>query len=87
MNHVADYNLGFLLVFNPLFIGFFGDASLLIVTYRYPSQTSDGFEKKFTDNLKLTLDTLAESNSHLIVVLEDFNIKSKNGHINDKTTT
>ena len=78
MNHVADYNLGFLLVFNPLFIGFFGDVSLLIVTYRYPSQTSDGFEKKFTDN---------ESNSHLIVVLEDFNIKSKNGHINDKTTT
>ena len=87
MNHITDYNLGFLLLFNPLFIGFFGDASLLIVTYWSPSQTSDDFEKKFTDNFKLTLDTLAESNSHLIVVLGDFNIKSNNGHINDKTTT
>ena len=87
MNHITDYNLGFLLLFNPLFIGFFGDVSLLIVTYRSPSQTSDGFEEKFTDNFKLTLDTLAESNSHLIVVLGDFNIKSKNGHINDKATT
>ena len=24
MNHVTDYNLGFLLLFNPLFTGFFG---------------------------------------------------------------
>ena len=45
--------------------------------YRSLSQTNDGFDK-FTDNFELTLDTLAESNSHLIVVLEDFNIKPKN---------
>ena len=45
--------------------------------YRSPSQTSDDFEK-FTDNCELTLDTLAESNSDLVVVLEDLNIKSKN---------
>ena len=54
--------------------------------YRSPSETSDGFEK-FTDNFELTLDTPAESNSDLIVVLVDFNIKSNNWYINDKTTT
>ena len=40
--------------------------------------------KNFTYNFELTLDNLAESNSHLIVVLGDFNTKSKNWHINDK---
>ena len=54
--------------------------------YRSANHGSDGFEK-FTDNFELTLDTLAESNSYLIVVLGDFNIKSKNYYINDKTTT
>ena len=50
------------------------------------SETSDGFEK-ITDNFELTLATLAVSNSHLIGVLGDFNIKSKNWYINDKATT
>ena len=50
--------------------------------YQSPSQTSDDFEK-FTDNFELTLDTLAESNSDLVVVLGDLNIKSKNWYIND----
>ena len=50
-----------------------------------PSQTSDDY-KKFTDNFELTLDTPDESNSHLITLLGDFNITSKNWHINDKTT-
>ena len=36
--------------------------------YRSPSQTSADFEK-FTDNFELTLDTLAGSNSDLVVVL------------------
>ena len=40
-------------------------------------KTSDDFEK-FTDNFELTLDTLDESNSDLIAVLGDFNLKSKN---------
>ena len=62
--------------------------------YLSPSQTSDDsgicnskFTLKFTDNFELTIDTVAESNSELIVVLGDFNIKSKNWYINDKTTT
>ena len=54
--------------------------------YQSPSQTSDEFEK-FTDNFELTLDNLAESNSDLIVVLGDLNVKSKNWYINDKTNT
>ena len=54
--------------------------------YQSPSQTSDDFEK-FTDNFELTLDTLAESNSDLVVVLGDLNVKSKNWYINYKTTT
>ena len=29
VNHVADYNLGFLLLFKPLYIGFFGVISIL----------------------------------------------------------
>ena len=49
-------------------------------------QTSDGFEK-FTDNFELILDTPDESNSHSIVVLRDFNIKSKNLYSCDETTT
>ena len=54
--------------------------------YRYISEKSDDFQK-FTDNFDLTLDSLAESNSHLILVLGEFNIKSKNWYMNDKTTT
>ena len=46
---------------------------------------SNGFEE-FTDNFELTLDTLVECNSHLIVVPGDINIKSKNLYINYKTT-
>ena len=54
--------------------------------YRSPSQTSDDFET-FTDKFELTLDTLTQSNSDLIVVLGEFNTKSKNWCINHKTTT
>ena len=56
-----------------------------ITLYRSPSQKGDGFEK-FTENFEIPLETLAESNSHLIVVLGAFNIKSKNWYSNDKTT-
>ena len=45
--------------------------------YLSPSQTSDNFEE-FANNFELTLDTLDESNSDLVVVLGDINIKSKN---------
>ena len=54
--------------------------------YQSPSQTSGNFEK-FMDNFEVTLDTLAESNSDLVAVLGDLNIKSKDWYINAKTTT
>ena len=54
--------------------------------YQSPSQTSDNFEKN-EDNFELTLDTLAESTSHLTVAIGDFNIKSKTWYIKDKITT
>ena len=54
--------------------------------YRSSSQTSDDFEK-LIDNFEITPDTLAESNSDLIVVLGYLNIKSKNCYIDDKTIT
>ena len=57
-----------------------------VCLYQSPRQTNDDFEK-FRDNFELTLDTLAESNLDLVVVLRDLNIKSKNWYINDKTTT
>ena len=34
VNHVADFNLGFLLLFNPLFIGFFDVISILQIALR-----------------------------------------------------
>ena len=49
-------------------------------------KTSDNFEK-LIDNFELTPDTLAESDSDLVVVLGDLNIKSKNCYIDDKTIT
>ena len=60
--------------------------SKFVSLYGSPSQTSDDIQK-VTDNFELTLDTLAKCNSYSIVVLGNFNIKSKNWHINDKTTT
>ena len=39
-----------------------------------------------TDDFDLTLDNLDESNSHLVVALGEFNIKSSNWYINAKTT-
>ena len=56
----------------------------LFLFYRSPSQVSD-----ILKNLRIisTLDTLTESNSHVIVALGDFNVKSKNWYTNDKSTT
>ena len=58
----------------------------IVSLYWSPSQRSDNFEK-FADNFELTIDTLVESNSDLVAVLGNSNIKSKNWYINDKPTT
>ena len=47
-----------------------------ISLYRSPSQTQDEFET-FTSNLEIYLDLAVRNNPHLVVVLDNFNVKSK----------
>ena len=53
--------------------------------YRSPSKSYVIFET-FADNLELNLDTIANKNPYLIVILGDFNARSSNSHKHDKTT-
>ena len=46
-----------------------------ITLYRSPSQNQDDFQA-FIDNLEMNLETLAQRNPFLMVVLGDFNAKS-----------
>ena len=46
-----------------------------IALYRSPSQNQDDFQA-FIDNLEMNLETLAQRNPFLMVVLGDFNAKS-----------
>ena len=43
----------------------------------------DEFEK-FSEKLELNLDSLVQNNPLLVVLIGDFNAKSKNGYKNDK---
>ena len=52
-----------------------------ITLYRSPSQNQDDF----IDNLEMNLETLAQRNSFLMVVLGDFNAKSKHWCSQDST--
>ena len=47
-----------------------------ITLYRSPSQNQDDFQV-FIDNLEMNLETLAQRNPFLMVVIGDFNAKSK----------
>ena len=55
-----------------------------ITLYRSPSQSHDEFNS-FIKNLQLNLDKATTFNPYLVVVLGDFNAKSCNWCINDKT--
>ena len=55
-----------------------------ITLYRSPSQHQDDFQA-FIDNLKMNLETLAQRNPFLMVVLGDFNAKSKHWCSQDST--
>ena len=48
-----------------------------LTLYRSPSQNQNDFQA-FIDNLEMRLDTLAQTNPFLTVVIGDFNAKSKN---------
>ena len=47
-----------------------------ISLYRSPSQTQDESDE-FTDNLELNLDLAVQNNPYLVVLLGEFNAKSK----------
>ena len=55
-----------------------------ITIYRSPSQHQDDFQA-FIDNLKMKLETLAQRNPLLMVVIGDFNAKSKHCCSQDST--
>ena len=61
-----------------------GKACNFISLYRSPSKSHDIFET-FFDNLELNLDTIANKNPFLIVILGDVNAKSSNWYKHDKT--
>ena len=65
-------------------MSFAGKACNFISLYRSPYQSHDIFET-FTENFELNLDTIANKNPYLIVILGDFNAKSSNWYKHDKT--
>ena len=66
-------------------IPFAGKVSNLMSLYHSPSQSHDVFET-FADNLELNLDTIANKNPYLTIILGAFNAKSSNWYKHDKTT-
>ena len=57
----------------------------VITLYRSPSQTSDEFQS-FISNLEKLLININSFDPHLVILLGDFNAKSKSWSINDTTT-
>ena len=57
-----------------------------ISLYRSPSQTQDEFEK-FSENLERNLDCLFQNNPFLVVVITDFNVKSRNWYYHNKSSS
>ena len=55
-----------------------------ISLYRSPSQTADNFDS-FLDNLKLNVDAMTDNNPFLVIEIGDFNARSSNCYINDKS--
>ena len=63
---------------------FTGKVCNFISLYHSPNKSHNIFEI-FVDSLELNLDTIANKNPYLIVVLGDFNAKSSNWYKNDNT--
>ena len=66
-------------------ISFAGKVRNFISLYWSPSQPHDVFET-FVYDLELNLDTIANKNPYLVVILGDFNAKSSNCCKHGKTT-
>ena len=57
----------------------------VITVYRSPSQTSDEFQS-FISNLEKLLININSFDPHFVILLSDFNAKSKSWSINDTAT-
>ena len=57
----------------------------VITLYRSPSQTSDDFQS-FMSNLEKLLINVNSSDPHFVILLRDFNAKSKSWSVNETTT-
>ena len=66
-------------------ISFAGKVCNCISSYWSLSQLHD-IHEKLADNLEQNLDTIANKNRYLIVVLREFNANSSNWYKHDKTT-
>ena len=55
-----------------------------VTLYRSPSQGQDEFDS-FSKNLEIPLGKLALNNPFMLVVIGNFNVKSKNWHPSDRT--
>ena len=53
--------------------------------YRSPSQNKDDDFETFLENLELNIDHMAEKSPFMMVVLVNFNVKSKSWYTNDST--
>ena len=63
-----------------------GDKSCnLVALYKFPNQSQDE-SQTFSDNFKLTSETLTQKGSFLTTVIGDFNAKSNNWYSHDKTS-
>ena len=57
----------------------------VVTLYRSPSQTSDEFDS-FIRNLEKLLINITSFNPHFVILLGDFNVKSKSWSVNDAAT-
>ena len=57
----------------------------VITLYRYPRQTSDEFDS-FISNLEILLINVTSFDPHFVILLGEFNFKSKSWSVNYKTT-
>ena len=57
----------------------------VVTLYRSPSQTSDEFDS-FISNLEKLLINITSFDPHFVILLDDFNAKSKSWSVNDTTT-
>ena len=62
-----------------------GKTCKFLSLYRSSTQNRDEFEK-FSENLELSIDHMADKNPYMMIILADFNAKLNSLYANDNTT-